>query len=256
MADPPKAVPKFTSFRPKPAPIPESQDSLQAKNKTHRQQEEKEHRSKHDRHKSVSKESRRSATTARNVEIARVQLPVFEDENTTLFKVDREGDIQNLTYRSLHKYNVPPYRRVGYGNVLGLDTKIKIDRDNSNEKQIVLQERGLKNLSIRRLLMKPNDKDVRRMRLIHANQDDQLLHPEEDFVFLGTSRKRKRGSQSHSEDEMNYRSIEGKAKSSSEPIDSDLEYATVSAADQEVEELVFKEAQSIYLGIPKSACCF
>jgi hypothetical protein len=244
MADVPKAaVPKFTSFRPKstfPLKDPQSEDEQNKKSKRHDHQvsrqdeEEKVHRHRHKNRGNVEKDQKHRTKKGSNREIVEIQPqkapdPVGDYESD-LFKVDRKGDIANLAYRSLHRYSVPPYRRVGYGSVLGVDSRKKIDRDLSDEKQIVLQEPGRRAGSIRRLLAKPSAKDSRQMRLIRPKPEDQLLDPEEDFIVLIPSKKRKRGSQSPGADEaVDYRSIEGKAKPSVEPADTDVEYATDSS---------------------------
>ena len=54
------------------------------------------------------------------------------------FVSDRKGDPGILRYGSNHSYEVPPYRRIGYGLVLGLSRSLKIDRELSTNKEIRL----------------------------------------------------------------------------------------------------------------------
>ena len=57
------------------------------------------------------------------------------------FVVDRRGDVKNVVYGSMHRYDVPLFRRFGAGNVLGCKVDIKIDRDVSDDKGLVLSGR-------------------------------------------------------------------------------------------------------------------
>jgi hypothetical protein len=244
MADAPRAaVPKFASFRPKPAlPVKDlqSQDEQSNKEKRHSRQdgqrddEERRHRHRHKHHSDAKTESKHRTKKSSNRENAEIQpkesLSNVDESESNLFMIDRKGDTANLSYRSLHKYSIPLYRRVGYGSVLGVDTRKKIDRDLSDEKQVILREPGPKERSTRRLLAKPSARDNRQMRLIRPDTEEPFSAFEEDFIVLAPSRKRKRGSQSpEGHETLDYRSIEGKAKPSTEPTDIDLEYATDSS---------------------------
>ena len=52
------------------------------------------------------------------------------------FIIDKQGDVQNLTYGSLHRYSLPQYRRAGIGSVTG--SSQKIDKANSDGRSLVL----------------------------------------------------------------------------------------------------------------------
>ncbi|CCU76511.1 hypothetical protein BGHDH14_bgh04859 [Blumeria hordei DH14] len=56
------------------------------------------------------------------------------------FVSDWNGDEKNLVYGSLHKYSVPKYHRYGAGRVLGAPSESKIDRENVDEKCIILTD--------------------------------------------------------------------------------------------------------------------
>lgn len=59
------------------------------------------------------------------------------------FVSDWNGDEKNLVYGSLHKYSVPKYHRYGAGHVLGAPSESKIDRENVDEKCIILTDARL-----------------------------------------------------------------------------------------------------------------
>jgi len=238
-----RVVPKFASFR-KPAPsITGSRPEPEPTNKDERREDlsshdnkshERRHQREHRHERSGDQDSRRRDKKRRHEELIKAKSPEpptrdFDDNDADLYRVDRKGDISNLKYGSLHKYSIPPYQRFGYGSVLGLDPKKRIDRDLSTERQLVLQEPGVHGKSVRQLLAKPNLKQ--RVRLILPNEEDQQLDHDQDFVLLLTSKKRKRGSESPipEQGEVDYRSIEGKIKPSNEPADADVEYITDSS---------------------------
>ncbi|KAJ9664086.1 hypothetical protein H2201_005326 [Coniosporium apollinis] len=164
--------------------------------------------------------------------IAPKPLAVTWDEDVELFTVDRKGDVANLTYGGLHRYSIPPYRRIGYGSVLGLSAHYRIDRTLTTDKAIVIADGRSKVTRERYLLAKPGRQEQRALRLvIPSKQEDEALHLAQ-FVPLQSSRKRKRGSETPGSpgNEVDYRSIEGKAKPDRRPHpDSDLEYASDSS---------------------------
>ena len=63
------------------------------------------------------------------------------EDASVLYIIDREGDVKNLVYGSIHRYSVPPFHRIGAGSVLGAKRSLKIDRDVTDEKVIVLRDR-------------------------------------------------------------------------------------------------------------------
>ncbi|KAL3425574.1 hypothetical protein PVAG01_02365 [Phlyctema vagabunda] len=229
-------IPKFASFRPKP--IPSATDV----NREGRQKLEKEDRklpksSSHDgrrrRHRSKSREGQHR-DHVRPAEKSLTQQPAEEVSN--LFFTDRKGDVKNLAYGSLHRYDVPEFHRAGAGNVLGINVNYKIDRDHRDEKSIVLKNR-------KDFMSKTREKYVfsrverERPRLLKLRQGAEGEDKDDggDFVALDLSRtKRKRKEHvaeesSASEDEgneRNYRSIHGKKKTNDEPEDENFRYAT------------------------------
>ncbi|CAK1362386.1 unnamed protein product [Cercospora beticola] len=157
-----------------------------------------------------------------------------ELEESDLFLVDRRGDPKNVEYGSLHRYSVPPYRRVGYGRVLGLNARWKIDRETSTDKEISLMSalRNREGGDAPRLLTSRHGRPKEsQYRFIVPNAPDKVAEDddlERDYIDLRSSRKRKRDSESTGPG-VDYRSIEGKAKAG--PANEDLTLDTDSDID-------------------------
>lgn len=143
--------------------------------------------------------------------------------------IDRRGDSKNVEYGGLHRYSIPSYHRIGYGSVLGASKYVKIDRDAGTEKVIVLRiDRGKGGERAERLLTRKSAKhEGRGQRLIvpQAGDSDTSMSMQTDFLALRPALKRKRGSESPDAGVLNvdYRSVEGKAKPDPLPHDEDVE---------------------------------
>ncbi|KAJ5296117.1 hypothetical protein PENANT_c021G03591 [Penicillium antarcticum] len=114
-------VPRFSSFRPLPPPPPDAPTG-----KDHRRR----HRRRADHTGSPRPQtSRRDDRHSQPVKDAGVEKA---DENPD-WVVDTRGDRQNLIYGTTHRYDVPNYRRVGSGLVMGAPGKrIEIATRDSN----------------------------------------------------------------------------------------------------------------------------
>ncbi|KXT18536.1 hypothetical protein AC579_2259 [Pseudocercospora musae] len=165
-----------------------------------------------------------------------------EFEESDLFLIDRRGDAKNVDYGSLHRYTVPQHRRVGFGFLLGLPAT-KIDRTASTDKETALID--LKRRSARQpraLTSRPGRAQSTELRLVIPAGID-ADEKNDDFIFLSTLRKRKRSEESPNglrANAVDYRSIEGKAKTMCSPLDDHLEEDVDSDAmpDQEADLLV------------------
>jgi hypothetical protein len=103
----------------------------------------------------------------------------------------------------------------------------RIDLGSTTEQEIHLRNDDDRARPVRKwaLKYKPSN-EPRILRLIRPDAEDEDLGSHLDYIPLPT-RKRKRDSGSPSSpnrESIDYRSIEGKAKASSRPVDSDLEY--------------------------------
>lgn len=131
------------------------------------------------------------------------------------FVSDRRGDPDILRYGTLNRSEIPPYRRIGRGFVLGSDLAQKIDQERSSDKQVILTP-STRQRRERLLTAKPSAKDPYRvLRLVVPNE--QQSGPAEDFIPVSNGRKSKRddsdAEHDDAEDEQAYRDISRQAGS-------------------------------------------
>jgi hypothetical protein len=202
-------VPKFASFRPKPKLAPEPPE--QAK-------ESQEPRKAHGRSKSSKERGhRRRPESPLAGERKHEQTPEQRgrDPRSKPYFSDRRGDADILRYGTMNHYDVPVFRRYGYGYVLGLGLEQKIDRSLSTDKEVHMtpatrqrQERLLTG----RLAAKESH---RPLRFIKAQPDESAV--ERDFISVSATRVR----DEESEEDTNFRSIE---HPSTLPVDADTQF--------------------------------
>ncbi|KKY13465.1 putative protein of unknown function DUF1740 [Diplodia seriata] len=202
------------------------------RDRDHRDHRDRDHRDHRDRekrrkHRHETDPRHRQASEERRDDRAVAKQPVNED---VIYVIDRKGDLANLQYGRLHQYSVPSYFRAGCGSVLGLPSDAKIDRFASDDRTIIIDMRRRRGGSERQLMSKRTfGKEAPIMRVIKPTEADAAgdLDSGQDFIPV-RSLKRKRHSESPEPqaEKVDYRSIEGKAKASNQPDDSDLEYAS------------------------------
>ncbi|APA10617.1 hypothetical protein SS1G_12552 [Sclerotinia sclerotiorum 1980 UF-70] len=153
-----------------------------------------------------------------------------------IYVVDRKGDVKNLVYGSNHRYSVPPFHRIGAGRILGAPRDTKIDREYSDDKGIVLTNlTEFRSHNREKYIFSKAERDRPRLLKIRPEvlAEESFLH-DEDYVPFQISRGKKRkrvdreaGSKFDSDhDDTHYRSIQGKAKISSQPQDDAFQYAS------------------------------
>lgn len=251
MSESKTSVPKFGSFRPKPeisSSVLDQGEKDRVRSRQHdkedkRRQHDSEGKSRHEHHrprKSHSKERRRDTSNERHPSSKHRQLvetnapAACKEEIEELFIIDRKGDVKNLVYGSVHRYSVPPFHRVGAGNVLGLPSFVRIDRAYGDEKGIILNDRRyFKSIRREKYIFSELERERPRLLKIRQGITAEESPAQSDYVSVHISRgkKRKRCSgdeTSGSEGETNYRSIHGKAKPKEDPEDEILHYATES----------------------------
>ena len=232
MTEPKINIPKFGSFKPKPAANEgKAKEAVIAhpKGRTDANDKDKEdRRRRHGRHRSRSRERGQPAVNAET-------RPPEKYESQDIFVIDKKGDEKNLLYGSVHRYSVPPFHRYGGGRVLGLPSDMKIDRDLGDEKGIVIRNlRESKSKHREKYVFSKIERD--RPRLLKVRPEavaEETSGQEADFVPLQAPRRKKRKIHGHVEgessgserDEKDYRSIYGKIKDT-QPEDEDFQYAT------------------------------
>lgn len=219
------AAPKFASFKAKPkAPEQEQPPPEEPRRK------EKEHS------RLSSSRGKARADRTRSPPREKQERPREEPRNKLYFS-DRRGDLDIVKYGTLNRYDVPRYRRSGYGNVLGVSHQ-KIDRERSSDQKIYLIP--LVRQQQKRLL---TDKHVakesrRTLRLVKAAENHQA-EAKRDFIALSGNQERKRDGSSGSDDDVDvpavdYRGIAEKSDpdKADDPdtyFESDVEASTVNS---------------------------
>ena len=143
------SIPKFTGFLGKKASNPASttlpeagrnkqiaapaKPSLQDNQEGDEKAKRKHHGHKHSHHEHRHRHRRRSTEDSSEPVVTKVEAWEHPPE---LFFVDRKGDPSNVTFGSLHTYEIPKYARNGERRVLGLSKDHKIDYGASDEKNI------------------------------------------------------------------------------------------------------------------------
>jgi hypothetical protein len=153
-----------------------------------------------------------------------------------IYVIDKKGDINNITYGTLHRYSIPVFYRAGRGRVLGLSTGYRIDRDVSEQQVLYIKRRGEQgDAGENKLYSKRYREPSARILRIKPNpQYDPDVDVRKDFIAFSShgSRKRRRLDEGHhlssDEESHNYRSIGGKAKAPN-TIDEDLDIKSESS---------------------------
>ncbi|KAF8575509.1 hypothetical protein K439DRAFT_1398173 [Ramaria rubella] len=123
------------SHKPSPAPGESSQRSKRDKRSGHdrsRRRDKRDPDGKRERdggrHKEEKdKHNRRDDERLKREDDRRARLGAnYEGGTPGLFIIDKAGDPMNVVYGGLHASDIPRYRRVGFGNVLGLGKSLKI----------------------------------------------------------------------------------------------------------------------------------
>ena len=255
-----KPIPKFSSFRPELVATRAEQERdsdrhrdrhkhrddhrrESSRHRHRRRSRSREHRS-HDRRSRERHEKDRELKKHRGDSKDASSRP---EEESDLFVIDRKGDEYNLIYGTIHRYNIPAYRRFGNGRVLGLPANYRIDRDYKDEGSVLVRTdtwRGdATRHNTRSLLSQTETKGNRifRIRQDAVTQADDN-DADKDFIPLESNGSRKRRRllgefsphyESDSEAEKyGYRSIHGKAKPEQD-IPSDLEVAPGDESDED-----------------------
>ncbi|KAK0929915.1 hypothetical protein LTR91_004794 [Friedmanniomyces endolithicus] len=265
------AVPKFSSFRPKKTDPKDAEktdgltvysasrsvyDASERSAKRRERHHEGDPHTRHDQpqrsgrrkdHYSQSR-SRPDGSRADPLSSARDRSLHFDEPvDSDAFIVDRRGDPKNVEYGSLHRYGIPLFHRVGYGHVLGGSPTSKIDRADSSDRYIVLTSPSSEHREHSGSLLgraRDHTPSERSLRVIIPGAGSPKTDLGDDFLPLSRFRVRKRhrslespaNAESQRED-IDYRSIEGKAKSSDSPGDEDLEFAPRSGEDDLADRL-------------------
>jgi tetratricopeptide (TPR) repeat protein len=133
---------------------------------------------------------------------------------TDLYKIDTKGDSANVTYGTSYRYSFPPFRRFGGGYILGLPGKWRIDRDKGQGKGLVLMIPGqdVDKRSRRGNMFAVDASRVGRLKSVEGVTKG--FGPNDEFVAI-SGRTEEPVEEEVKVMEVDYRSLEGKAKATS-----------------------------------------
>ncbi|CZS99769.1 uncharacterized protein RAG0_08091 [Rhynchosporium agropyri] len=236
MSAPKATVPKFGSFKPKAALTSEPEnhkaDTLKDVKERTRSKDEKEGKRRHHKRHRPKSQERIIASVERETGSASELEPV-NNSSPDIFVIDRKGDLGNLVYGSVHRYNVPPFYRYGSGYVLGASSDLKIDRNHGDSRDIILRFWRIPRSREKYVFSKIEKERPRLLKIRPEILAETSSALDSDFVLLqaqkGKKRKRSTGNESSDDEEQrDYRSICGKPKDNGQPADGDLQYLTES----------------------------
>ncbi|KAE8339239.1 hypothetical protein BDV24DRAFT_165617 [Aspergillus arachidicola] len=238
-----KSIPRFASFKPRPAPPPEADRPPERRSRDSSEKEDrhghhsKRHRSRHRHHRdhSRSRDHRRERKDIRHGHkeahhSERELIPEhrsapqdtvkLEEEASDLFVVDRKGDRYNIIYGTIHRYNVPFYHRIGRGSVLGLPPTYKIDRDTAEGDALIIKADAWRSDGSRTrsksIISGVNTQKTKILRIRPAPALDAAADASKDYLPLKASMHQKpsdtSGDEGSDDEKYGYRSIHGKAK--------------------------------------------
>lgn len=261
-------VPKFSSFKPKPAeptPAPASSKTKEDDVKRPSHRPSKHHRHRHRSHRHGDKRSRTTSRspspkrartrersegpTTREPEVrlrddldggrshAAQQQPT-KDLGSDFFIIDKRGDPMVRKF-GVDRYKLLQFRRPNREAVLGSDGYLYIHRDGPLEQFSIRRPGEFYGVSLRDKNAFRNRLRQVQPRMLRASKRAaaEADGPSEDFISLRPPKRKKRGGRESEEDECehgpDYRSIEGKAKAAgASGGDTELE----SSAEEEEEE--------------------
>ncbi|KAF3913247.1 hypothetical protein AA313_de0208756 [Arthrobotrys entomopaga] len=138
------------------------------------------------------------------------------DTPTQLYLVDTRGDPHNVTYGTIHRYNIPKYWRYGKDRVVGLGRNMRIESDKGDGKGVVVAVKSGGGRGDGRSRGWEYAMEESRQLRVKIAGDEEAKGFVEGWGFVklaGGLKKRKRYSEEDSgESSRDYRSIEGMQK--------------------------------------------
>ncbi|KAI1494750.1 NRDE-2, necessary for RNA interference-domain-containing protein [Biscogniauxia mediterranea] len=255
----PTAVPKFASFKPTPTPTPQPEpepkpesepqttlgragkgvDELRRSQDDERQIPNRGRDRHRHRHRPPIDDASHQPD-ARSVQPPQSSATQGPSQND-VYLIDKRGDALIRRYGSNNRHDVPAYRRIGAGRLLGAAGFMSIDRSGTREEFFIrshgeggsLLSSDKKTLLAKGIRLKSQPVRVRR-------EQPQATSGTEDYLSLRVSKKRKRdgnvSEESSGDERPSYRSIHGKSKSH-EHSDSDELYESDFSASEMMQEV-------------------
>ncbi|KAF3926796.1 hypothetical protein ABW20_dc0100386 [Dactylellina cionopaga] len=163
------------------------------------------------------------------------------------YQIDTKGDPHNITYGTIHRYNIPKYWRYGKDRVIGLGRSVKIESDKGDGKGVVTGRVGGGKGGGRLRGWEYAADQSRQFRIKVAEEGESKGFVEGwNFVELpGNTKKRKIIVDDILGGEQDYKSIEGMQKVAGTELEEDVEEIgtsddEIAAFDAEIKEQTIK----------------
>ncbi|KAI5928530.1 NRDE-2, necessary for RNA interference-domain-containing protein [Camillea tinctor] len=248
----PAPIPKFASFKPKSEPEPKSEPQTALGQVGNKVNKDESRRSRDDERQIPSRSRDRhhqhrlhrhrppieDAGASHKGQSSTTQDPSPNAPND-VYIIDKRGDALIRRYGSNNRHDVPAYRRIGAGRLLGAAGFMSIDRSGTREEFFIrthgegssLLSSDKKTLLAKGIRFKSQPIRVRR------EQPQAIASGTEEYLSLQRPKKRKRddnaSGESSDDERPSYRSIYGKSKSH-EHSDSDELHASDSSSGEMV----------------------
>lgn len=147
-------------------------------------------------------------------------------DTQAVFVLDKKGDSFNVKYGTMHQYDIPSYRRRGYGHVIGLGRELRIDGRSRDERRLSIIHRyrdsDSRQHKERQSWSFSDEHAAILTRSKIGAEEVQSEGPAASFISLISedSRKRRRLT-SDGEDRQEYRSIHKSGEETDNESDSD-----------------------------------
>lgn len=248
-----RPIPKFSSFQPK-ATLP-NQISKEGSQTDRDLTPDVSGRHQASRHRRERRIHERPKSPKDDVALGNLLKPTISNNEVNKdaslpFAVDKAGDLNNITFGTLHRYSTPSYFRFGSGKVIGSPSEQNIDRSISTEKHVVLTDRYPRPSEKwdRKGSWQAVRKQTKQLKIRPQAKAPAAIGVAPEFVSLGNSDHNASKSSidvstSSGEEDSHYRSVAGKAKSKDVPDDKDLIYDTDSSSSGEKVSVVHHDLE-------------
>ncbi|KAK1750735.1 NRDE-2, necessary for RNA interference-domain-containing protein [Echria macrotheca] len=224
-----RTVPKFTSFKPKPAePDPQPKSDRDEKTSSQRSR----HRDRRQDHEHLVEHERDKERPRQDVPRAdhKVTTQAAPKSSNDVWFIDKRGDPLILRYGSNDRGKVPSYYRFGAGKLLGSPSPFSLHRDGAREEFTIrnYSREGASVFRDRNAMLAAASRWQKAKRIRPSSDAGALPTASDDFISLEPPRKRRRedhGPTSVPEYRSIYRKLEEAEPDSDDSSESGEEHA-------------------------------
>ncbi|KAK6497523.1 hypothetical protein TWF481_011929 [Arthrobotrys musiformis] len=212
---------------------------------SHRDREKRRHHRSRSRSRSPRRGKGDGKVTLRSTTVLDSEILPWDTPNLP-YQIDTKGDPHNITYGTIHRYNIPKYWRYGRDRIIGLGRSVKIESDKGDGKGLVVGEAvGKGGGRLRGWTYALEGSRQLRVKVAGDEESKGFVEGWEFIELPGRGAKRKRADEEEWVAEMDYRSIEGMQKVQALSLEEGLEEVDSSsdeaaAFDADVKERTIK----------------